>query len=69
MHRAALWGRIFHFFYWVIIIGLSIGAYYFVQPYVEQVQGVYGGFKGDVENVKGAASKFSEFGNFFNKSQ
>ena len=62
MHRAALFGRIFHIMYWVIIIGLSVGAYYFVQPYVEQVQDVYGGLKGDVENVRGAASQIGDIG-------
>ena len=65
MHRSALWGRIFHFLYWVVIIGLSVGAYYFIQPYVEQIQGVYGGVKGDVENIRGAASQLNNIGNFF----
>lgn len=62
MHRAALWGRIFHFFYWAAIIGLSVGAYYFIQPYVEQVQSIYGGVKGDVENIRGAASQVGQLG-------
>ena len=65
MHRAALFWRVFHTLYWIIIIGLSVGAYYFFQPYVEQIQGVYGGFKGDVESVKDAASQFGSIGNFF----
>jgi len=63
MHRAALWGRIMHFLYWTIIIGLSVGAYYFIQPYVDQVQGIYGGVKGDVENIRGAAGQLGELGN------
>jgi len=57
MRRAALWGRIWHVLYWTVIIGLSIGAYYFIQPYVEQVQGIYGGVQGDVENIRGAAGQ------------
>ena len=68
MRRAALWGRIWHIIYWGIIIALSLGAYYFIQPYVEQVQGVYGGFKSDVNNVKGAASKINDIGSIFNGS-
>lgn len=62
MRRTALVGRIFHTLYWVIIIGLSVGAYYVVQPYVGQLQGVYGGLKGDVENVKGATSQLGNIG-------
>jgi uncharacterized membrane protein len=63
MHRAALWGRIFHFFYWAAIIGLSVGAYYFIQPYVDQVQGVYGDLKSDVTNVRNAAGQIGDIGN------
>ena len=62
MHRAALWGRIFHFLYWSIIIGLSIGAYYFIQPYVDQVKGVYTGVQSDVSNVKSMANQLGDFG-------
>ncbi|MDO8594792.1 MAG: hypothetical protein Q7R93_04770 [bacterium] len=57
IHRAALWGRAWSILYWTVIIGLSVSAYFFVQPYVEQIQGVYGGLKGDVGNVRGAASQ------------
>lgn len=28
--------------YWVIIIGLSVGAYYLIQPYLQTVMGLYG---------------------------
>ena len=63
MHRAALWGRIFHFFYWAIIIGLSVGAYYFIQPYVDQLRGVYGGIKQDVGTVHNAVGQIGEVGN------
>ncbi len=63
MHRAAIWGRIWHIFYWVVIIGLSVGAYYFIEPYVGQIQGLYGGLKGDVENVRGAAGQLGDLGN------
>ncbi|KKW11235.1 MAG: hypothetical protein UY50_C0018G0003 [Parcubacteria group bacterium GW2011_GWA2_49_9] len=66
MHRAALWGRIMRILYWAVIIALSVGAYYFIQPYVEQVQGIYGGVKGDVENIRGAASQIGNIGNLFN---
>ncbi|MDO8620634.1 MAG: hypothetical protein Q7R64_04795 [bacterium] len=68
MHRSALFGRVFHMLYWIIIIGLSVGAYFFVQPYVEQVQSVYGGLRGDVQNVKNATSQLGTIGNFFKGS-
>jgi hypothetical protein len=27
-------------FYWVIIIGISIGAFYFIQPYIDAVKNI-----------------------------
>jgi len=52
LHRlqsAMRWGRFFRIAYWVVIISLMFGAYYFIQPLVEQ-------FGGDlsrgIENVK-----------------
>lgn len=57
MHRADLVARAFRLFYWIVIIGLSVGAYYFVQPYVEQIQNVYGGLKGGAVNQQSMTSK------------
>jgi len=37
--------------YWVIIIGSAVGAYYFIQPYVDQIVNVYGGAKNDLNNI------------------
>ncbi|HCB35659.1 MAG TPA: hypothetical protein DEP25_03395 [Candidatus Taylorbacteria bacterium] len=56
MRRSAIMGRVIHLLYWAVIIGLSVGAYYIFQPYVEQIKGVYDGFKGNVESVKGSAT-------------
>lgn len=35
--------QIYRIVYWVVIIGASYGAYYFVQPYVGGILNVYGG--------------------------
>ena len=65
MRRAALFGQIFHMLYWVVIIGLSVGAYYVIQPYVDQMRGVYSGLQTDVGAVKNAASQLGNITNFF----
>ena len=46
------WGTFIHIFYWVIIIGVSIGAYYYVQPYVNIAEKAYKSVQGDLGNVK-----------------
>ena len=43
LYRSMRIRRIFTVIYWTIIIGLTIGAYYLVEPYADSI---YGGFKG-----------------------
>jgi hypothetical protein len=42
MRRRGRLGLIFRICYWVIIIGISIGAFYFIQPYVDFLRGLGG---------------------------
>jgi hypothetical protein len=37
--------------YWIVIIGISIGAYYLIQPYVESMIGLYS----DAQNALGGS--------------
>ena len=46
------WGTFFRIFYWIIIIGISVGAFYFVQPYIDTVLNAYKNIRGDLNNVK-----------------
>lgn len=39
-------GRIFRILYWIIVIGITIGAFYYIQPYIDQLMGVYSGISG-----------------------
>ena len=61
MRRGARIRTVLHLFYWIVVIGLSFGAYYFLEPYLLQLQKVYSGLKGDVENVQGAAKNLGDF--------
>lgn len=47
MKRSMQMARVMSILYWVFIIGSAVGAYYFIQPYVEQVTNIYSG-AGDV---------------------
>jgi hypothetical protein len=40
--RAMRWGRFIRAIYWVIIIAVSVGSLYFIQPYLEQIKSIYG---------------------------
>lgn len=38
--------------YWVLIIGVSVGAFYFIQPYIDQLKDVYSGAGDALNNLK-----------------
>ncbi|MEK7134470.1 MAG: hypothetical protein AAB805_01895 [Patescibacteria group bacterium] len=41
MHRTLIWGRVFRIFYWTLIIGGSIGAYFYLSPYLQSLFDTY----------------------------
>lgn len=50
MRSSMRWGRALRILYWIIIIGATVGAFYYIQPYIDQLMGVYSGL-GDLQNV------------------
>jgi hypothetical protein len=49
IHRSmklARWARVA---YWIILLGASIGAFYYFQPYIDQILGTYGSLRGGIE--------------------
>lgn len=58
MWRAARIGRAVRLFYWLIIIGLSIGALYYIQPYVNQLLSVYSGLQESVDSFQGLINPY-----------
>jgi hypothetical protein len=40
--RAMRWNRFIQVMYWVIIIAVSIGSLYIIQPYMDQLRSIYG---------------------------
>lgn len=52
MYRASLWGRGIKILYWVILIGVTVGSFLFLQPYIDTLKDVYGGFSQSQEQVK-----------------
>lgn len=57
IQRSMRLSRFISILYWVFIIGSAVGAYYLIQPYIEQLTSIYGGAKnglgGGVSNLKG----------------
>jgi hypothetical protein len=52
MKRSMFWARVMSVLYWILIIGISVGAFYFLQPYVDQVVKTYGSFSNAIKNFQ-----------------
>ncbi|MES3005108.1 MAG: hypothetical protein V4690_03305 [Patescibacteria group bacterium] len=57
IRRSMRIARIMSILYWVVIIGSAIGAYYFIQPYLEFMTGAYGDAK---DSVGGGINSINE---------
>ena len=58
--RGTRWARVWHIFYWLIVIGISIGAFYFLQPYIDNLTSVYGDLQQQINNVKSVTGQFPQ---------
>ncbi len=60
MRRAQRWATVWRAIYWTLIIGSTIGAYWIIQPYINQLLGVYGGAKSNLDTVKGLLNSYNQ---------
>jgi predicted negative regulator of RcsB-dependent stress response len=44
LRRIHRWNVFFRVVYWIIIVGIAVGAFYFLQPYVDQFKSISGSF-------------------------
>ncbi len=59
IRRAQRRAEIMKVIYWVIILGITFGAYYFIQPYIDSLLGYYGniaGMGGEGDTAQNASS-------------
>lgn len=52
MVSAQRWGRVFHLLYWVLIIGGSVGVYYWLQPFLGPILGNYDSIMNGLDKVQ-----------------
>lgn len=57
IERSLFWKRVMSIIYWVIIIGVAVGAFYFLQPYIDRVLDVYGQVQKGLNAIPSAAGK------------
>ncbi len=67
------WASITRLLYWAVIIGISVGAYYYLQPYLQKIMNAYsqsmstldkvqnfGNSLPDVSNINGILDQFKK---------
>ena len=55
------WSNITRTMYWLLLIGISIGAFYFVQPYIDQIKSVYLQAGTDYDQFKNIGNNLPSF--------
>lgn len=58
IQRRARWTIVMRLMYWIFIVGASIGAFYFIQPYLNQLNDTY-------DSIKTTQQKASDFSQNF----
>ena len=51
LHKIQKWAQITRIFYWLIIIGASVGAFYFLKPYLGNLMNLYTGGVSGISNI------------------
>jgi hypothetical protein len=51
LRRSQRISRIMTIIYWVLIIGSTIGAWYFIQPFIDQATSAYSGARGNFDSI------------------
>lgn len=49
LYRSMMWSRVMWVLYLVIIIGIAIGAFYFLEPYWDTVMEAYDSVRGQIQ--------------------
>ncbi len=58
IRRAAFWTGISRIVYWIILIGISVGAFYYLQPYLEQLFSTYKTIQQDTAKIQSYVNPF-----------
>lgn len=70
MHSAQKWARFLRILYWVVIIGISVGAFYYLSGPFNALIDAYRGLLGGIEKAEQGMSSLpdaSSFQNLLNK--
>ncbi len=56
MRSHARWRNLFSLIKWLVIIGVTVGAYYYLEPYIKELILVYQGLQEGVNAIKNVST-------------
>ena len=59
MYRSQWWSRIWKSLYWIIILGIAFGSFYFLKPYLDKVMELFGKTQTTLDSVQKVTDVFS----------
>jgi len=60
IRRTNRWSTFFRIFYWIVIIGISVGAFYYIQPYINPILKAYSSLQSNISNIGSVVNKASK---------
>ncbi|MCX6752758.1 MAG: hypothetical protein NTW62_00195 [Candidatus Nomurabacteria bacterium] len=58
MRRAQMWASIMRVIYWILIIGISYGAYIYTQPYLDKAVNLFKSSQAQLDSLKSVTNQF-----------
>lgn len=59
--------QLFKAFYWTIILLATFGAFYYIQPYLNQILETYSGLQDSQQQIKNSFSEFGSINSILNQ--
>ena len=54
LHRSLKWSRFFRMIYWLVVLGITLGAYYYIQPYIDNTVSLFDSIKQTLGQIHSA---------------
>ena len=63
IQRSMRMSRFLSVLYWLVIVGITVGAWYFAQPYMDKATAIYNQAQIQLGNISNAAGKINNVNN------
>lgn len=61
LYRYQRWQKASRVLYWLVLVAIALGAYYYVKPYIQRVQQTYDDITASIEKAGDTANSIQNF--------